>query len=854
MSVLDNQTKVNLTTSYFGSSGSSNLDASTLTLYASNVSTILTTFTPGNCFLETLSSGTQIGRISIDATLPGISIDTGVTGGLTSYIGSTMVGPRVISTFEAIVDNISTSVIDLDGQLLTANPTELLLNGVPVATQSSLSTLADWSLDPAISSVNMALNDLLSTNRGFFSSITAVNGVFQDISTITFTALSSVTVVSTISSLVLEGNLIQTSTLYANAFLSTPDIEVSSINGAQFGNSSITVEVVGVSSLVANSISSVGAEIRAALVSTIQFNPSANFSPNLDVNLGLGNLFGNLGGAALGGIGVVVGGAALGTGIAALTQTRQTQNINSNAYELVNGTTQLQISTLGTSFSTVYRFVSSVSETTPGEEYFVSTIYNPGLAIRSLSDPLNTISSPNSTLQSFGQWVSLADTLDLVSSFNQLYTSSLNVSTVTAEGQIIINPSTLRSGIYMPFDPTNGTGVVAIGLSTGSIYNQYSLLAAGQGWPYNSTPTEMMTLLETKDNETSFQFASLNLGSVIFNGNNNYGTNPCPYIYGDPGGSLWAVAGGFLTSNIVTSTVRLAPSTILYSQPSDAECVVATDTDPLDLAQVACSAVRLASTVNGANGILTYNQLTDRALFLNSSIVTNTLAYISDSSYTVSSIFANTESLSTLTFNGISTITFSTVAAAGGQGQPAGRLAVSGCDVDFGQNDIWAQQIRLGAGNATNAQTEIVFYDAAAGVRGLNTALQDRTLRVISTVNGTTGGYLLDTALNPPFFSTINGQVNLMSFFPSSINSTIGVSTISKMNPVSLYGRSTLAGGTVTVVFSPPYADSNEYSVTATYKDTAGGNPLHANILSVSSFSINGVGTNDFFWQTIGRV
>jgi hypothetical protein len=74
------------------------------------------------------------------------------------------------------------------------------------------------------------------------------------------------------------------------------------------------------------------------------------------------------------------------------------------------------------------------------------------------------------------------------------------------------------------------------------------------------------------------------------------------------------------------------------------------------------------------------------------------------------------------------------------------------------------------------------------------------------------------------------------------------------MNPVNLYGRSTLAGGTVTVVFSPPYADSNEYSVLLTYKDTAGGNPLHANILSVSSFTANGNGTNQFFWQTIGRV
>jgi hypothetical protein len=175
-------------------------------------------------------------------------------------------------------------------------------------------------------------------------------------------------------------------------------------------------------------------------------------------------------------------------------------------------------------------------------------------------------------------------------------------------------------------------------------------------------------------------------------------------------------------------------------------------------------------------------------------------------------------------------------------------------DVSIGQNDLFVQQLRVGYNNPTNAQSEIIFYDANGATRGFNSALQDRAIRYVSTVNGTGGGYLLDTSINPPFFSTINNQVNLMAYFPSTNNSTIGVSTISVMNPVSLYGRSTLSGGALTVVFSPPYADSNEYSVQLTYKDSAGGAPLHANILSVSSFTANGSATNQFFWQTIGRV
>jgi hypothetical protein len=52
---------------------------------------------------------------------------------------------------------IYTTYVDLDNQVLTANTTNLLLNGIPIATVSQLSNVADWSLYPAISTgVNMA--------------------------------------------------------------------------------------------------------------------------------------------------------------------------------------------------------------------------------------------------------------------------------------------------------------------------------------------------------------------------------------------------------------------------------------------------------------------------------------------------------------------------------------------------------------------------------------------------------------------------------------------------------------------------------------------------------------------------
>ena len=938
MSLLTNQTSLNSSEFFFLRGTGQQINVSTL-----NANTIST-----NTLTANSTIANQLSTILLDAN---------------------DINASTIFAYEVFIDN----------QGLTATPTELLLNGVPIATTANLSSIQDWAAFPATSTINAAGNNLISTNNIVASNVNAQTGMFQNLFANNIFAFSTYT--STVSSLAevadfgfigqlstgsatggdfapsslwgqtssfyqdlvssissLSSDNITCSTLTAANSISTPALEVSSINGSEFNSTGIVVQVAGVSSLVANSISSIGAELRTALVSTLQFNPS--FSPNLDVNLGLGSLFGNLAGAAAGGLGVLVGGAALGTGIAALAQGRQTNYINSNAYELVNGTTQLQISTLGDSFSTIYRFVSSSAENVPGEEIFISTISPAGLAIRSMSDPLNTTSSPNSTIQAFGQWVALpeipaastissfsdvftssigvstlltnyqtgirgsvpfldstpgvstvevftaaapeysgslranqivlsyagltgndfaqdvsivnyagsanpprlsvsnnntgnaqiaylTDIPGITSSYTQLFTqnldvstinfptgtgsingddaytviqginsltakncefstiqgegsgnlqittpatapvlnaSTLNISTAKVQGQIIIEPSTTRSGIYMPFDATNGTGVVAVGLSTSvSIYEKYAAFLALSAQAFGESAKDTAAFLQTTDNEVSFQYADVEVGRLLVGGQNNYGANPTGYITGDTAGNLRVVAPSLNTSTMVLSTLQIA---------------------------------------------------------------------------------------------GISTISFSTSTAAGGQGQTAGRLVMGGCDLDIGQNDLWAQQIRLGAGNPSgSAQTEIIFYDpTAATQRGLNLANQDRTLRVVSTINGGSGGYILDSGINPPFFSTINNQVNLMSWFPSTNTSTIGVSTLSKMNPVSLYGRSTLAGGTLTVVFSPPYADSNEYSVQLTYKDSAGGAPLHANILSISSFSANGSATNDFFWTTIGRV
>jgi len=61
----------------------------------------------------------------------------------------------------------------LDTQVLTADATSLLLNGVPLVTTENLSSIQDWSFEPAISTIQANNNDLTGVKNGYFSTITA---------------------------------------------------------------------------------------------------------------------------------------------------------------------------------------------------------------------------------------------------------------------------------------------------------------------------------------------------------------------------------------------------------------------------------------------------------------------------------------------------------------------------------------------------------------------------------------------------------------------------------------------------------------------------------------------------------
>lgn len=203
--------------------------------------------------------------------------------------------------------------------------------------------------------------------------------------------------------------------------------------------------IPGISSGVVtiNSLSTATTYTNFLSLSTINWTTSfdPNFNPSVDINLG-NTATSYLGKAtiATAALGVVVGGVALATGVAALANSRTTNYINKNNYETINGTTQLQVSSLGAYYSTIYRYTNSSNQ-----EIFTSTIYPPSFAIRSFSDPLYGVSTPTQAYQSFGQWVSLSSIVGAGSGGGGggLVTIPANLSTTTVLASNYVSTATV---------------------------------------------------------------------------------------------------------------------------------------------------------------------------------------------------------------------------------------------------------------------------------------------------------------------------------------------------------------------------------------------------------------------------
>ncbi len=178
---------------------------------------------------------------------------------------------------------ISTALISLDQAFLTANNTELLLNGIPLATTSNLSSLSDWALDPAISTIDANLNDIINVKNiyasDFIGNLLNINQAF--ISDLTVYQQTTENFASTIT---LDGRTINCSTINVNDTVVSDDGIFSTLTVGTFNTSNLSSVNVRATNITGSNVivSSINGEqfingnaetwSRYPAVSTVQMN------------------------------------------------------------------------------------------------------------------------------------------------------------------------------------------------------------------------------------------------------------------------------------------------------------------------------------------------------------------------------------------------------------------------------------------------------------------------------------------------------------------------------------------------------------------------------------------------------
>jgi len=364
-----------------------------------------------------------------------------------------------------------------------------------------------WSPQPALGGALWSGNQNLATTRQLLSTSSDLTTHPELFSTTTglrnYTTLTSNVLQTEINSIVaggttslwanyraitnvdLSGNSLSNADKITARFLSTLDLQVSSINGAEviltasnvtiqnveFKNGAVTASNVTTSN---NVITRTAQAIGAAAAAVSQVNQA--------VGGVLSNTFGVVQqaywGVAVAGqvVDLANGVVQLATGAQALTDSRELNTIagpqgppgqTTPVYETFNHTTQLQFSTIGSPIYTVFRTTDQrYTNQTLGREVFVSTLIPAGTkVVRSVSDPLNIpvistqLLSTTNYIQSFGQWAAvLADDYNLkVSTISADYIrassiSTLNLSTGAASISSIngVNVTTLLTPAVLP--------------------------------------------------------------------------------------------------------------------------------------------------------------------------------------------------------------------------------------------------------------------------------------------------------------------------------------------------------------------------------------------------------------------
>jgi len=283
----------------------------------------------GDRFFFLLANASTINVGNLNASYISTNTINGANANISSLqtnnLSTTYLETSTLYATEATVNFLSTLTIEIDGNFLTSDNVgpggELLLNGIPIATTANLSSIGDWALYPAVSTVRLAnynlsnANNLYASNTYLTNGITATTGSIRifnssnitnsnDIMTNTLETTGNVTIGGTLQVATANFQNIQTSSI-GNAFgitsrngtfstlavssFTTPSLYVSTI-GADIGNfstlnvSTLITPNLSISSISASTLFAVTAAASTLNVSTIN-TPSLNVN---SINAGIG--------------------------------------------------------------------------------------------------------------------------------------------------------------------------------------------------------------------------------------------------------------------------------------------------------------------------------------------------------------------------------------------------------------------------------------------------------------------------------------------------------------------------------------------------------------------------------------
>ena len=213
-----------------------------------------------------------------------------------SSIVAQILTASTIAGKNAYISTISTTAINLDGNILTTSTTsgvsEILINGIPIATTSTLaSSILMWSKYPQVDTLNSAGYDISSTRNLYASTIQATSGNLSTIAVSTIVANSGI--VKFVSAQQILTSSLTTPTVNAiTGNFST--LLVSSINSGSANFSTILAAGISTNTISTNNLYAVDATFQNAPT----FNNGANFNgarPNFNsgINTSGANNFNN---------------------------------------------------------------------------------------------------------------------------------------------------------------------------------------------------------------------------------------------------------------------------------------------------------------------------------------------------------------------------------------------------------------------------------------------------------------------------------------------------------------------------------------------------------------------------------